>query len=182
MEGSNRDAEDFGSAWVNFLGKIGENGAREGLQRTPQRFLSGLGELLQSTTETGAVESILQPTFDAPRYDDWILLQDIPFHSLCEHHLLPFHGTVSVAYWPAEARVVGLSKMVRLVDHFARRLQLQERLTVQIAEAIHGTLKTKAVAVSIEAGHLCMEVRGVQRRGIRTTTFHRCGQADRWPF
>lgn len=181
MEDCGQDKEGFEHDWAEFMERIGDDCRREGLVRTPQRFLAGLGELLQKPADDDVL-AILRTTFEAPHYDDWVCLEDIPFHSICEHHLLPFHGTISIAYWPAEARVVGLSKMVRLVDFFSHRLQLQERLTVQIAEAIHRTLHSRAAMVRIEARHLCMEIRGVKRNGVRTTTFHRCGEADRWPF
>jgi GTP cyclohydrolase I len=133
-------------------------------------------------TDGPPAENFLVRTFPAPGYDDWILLEQIPFGSLCEHHLLPFTGQVSIGYWPLEGRVVGLSKLVRLTESLAHRLQLQERLTVQLADEIYRHLPARAVAVKVVAEHLCMAIRGVAKPAIRTTTTHRCGEAPRWPF
>ncbi len=102
-------------------------------------------------------------------YDELVLVRAIPFHSICMHHLLPFHGVAHVAYLPGD-RIVGLSKLARVVELFARELQLQERLTMQIAECLHRHLRPKGVGVVIEAEHLCMSLRGVQKTGTRTTT------------
>lgn len=157
---------------------MGESPLREGLEETPERFFSLLREIFQNPSE----DTIALKTFAAPGYDSWICLERIPFASFCEHHLLPFTGHASVAYWPGGERVVGLSKLVRLTELLARRLQLQERLTVQLAERIFTGLGAKAAAVRIEAEHSCMSLRGVAKPGIRTITSHRCGQAPHWPF
>jgi GTP cyclohydrolase IA len=103
------------------------------------------------------------------RYDELVVVRDIPFQSLCMHHLLPFHGVAHVAYLPAE-RIVGLSKLARVVEHFARDLQLQERLTTQVADCLQEQLQPKGVGVVLEAEHLCMSLRGVQKAGARTVT------------
>jgi GTP cyclohydrolase I len=174
---------DGGSAHENSLRDLlkflGEDPQREGLCRTPERALAAMRELVDWGVDG---REYLKTTFDAGAYDNWICLDDIPFGSLCEHHLLPFRGQISVAYWPRNGRVVGLSKLVRLVDCFSKKLQLQERLTVEIARAIEEQLGARAVAVRVEAEHLCMALRGVRRDGVRIRTFHRCGEAPHWPF
>jgi GTP cyclohydrolase I len=148
------------------------------MEKTPQRVTRALGELL-----SGHGEDVEELTFfDAPTYDQWVEMHEIPFSSLCEHHLLPFVGKISLAYWPRDSRVVGLSKLVRMVEKFTHRLQLQERMTVELAEFIFHKLEARAVAVRVEGEHFCMSMRGVRQPGIRTVTSHRCGSAPHWPF
>jgi GTP cyclohydrolase I len=163
-----------------WLRDLGEDPSREGLEETPHRFRAMLHEMVESAQQPR--ENFWVKTFPAPGYDDWILLDHIPFGSLCEHHLLPFTGQISIAYWPLGERVVGLSKLVRLTEWLAHRLQLQERLTVQLATEIFQHLPARAVGVKIVAEHLCMAIRGVAKPNILTTTVHRCGEAPRWPF
>ncbi len=134
-----------------------------GLRETPQRMASAYAELLTP-------EPFNLTTFPNDEgYDELVVVRDIPFQSLCMHHLLPFHGVAHVAYLPAE-RIIGLSKLARVVEHFARDLQVQERLTTQIAACIQEELEPKGVGVVLEAEHLCMSLRGVQKAGARTVT------------
>jgi GTP cyclohydrolase I len=134
-----------------------------GLRDTPRRVASAYAELLTP-------EPFNLTTFPNDEgYDELVLVRDIPFQSLCMHHLLPFHGVAHVAYLPAE-RIIGLSKLARVVEHFARDLQVQERLTKQVAACIQEELAPKGVGVVLEAEHLCMSLRGVQKAGARTVT------------
>jgi GTP cyclohydrolase I len=135
----------------------------EGLRDTPRRVAAAYAEMLTPV----AFDVTTFP--NAEGYDELVVARKIPFHSLCEHHLIPFVGTAHVAYMPGE-RIVGLSKLARVVDHFSRRLQVQERMTVQIADWIEETLSPKGVGVVLDAEHFCMTVRGVQKPGARTTT------------
>lgn len=146
----------------------GEDPAREGLRDTPARVARSFRELFAGLyTEP---ERVLDKTFDES-HEELVLIKDIPLYSTCEHHLLPFHGVAHVGYIPDErGRVTGLSKIARLVDLFARRPQIQERLTSQIADAIMGRLDPRGVIVVIEAEHLCMGVRGIRKPGAVTTT------------
>ena len=146
----------------------GENPDREGLRETPERLVKAYEEFFRGYTEEAA--AFLDRTFEeAGGYDDIVLVRDIPFHSHCEHHMVPFIGKAHVAYFPT-GRVVGLSKLARVVDVFARRLQTQENLTAQIVAAIDEALKPRGVAVMIEAEHFCMTMRGVQKAGASTVT------------
>lgn len=133
------------------------------LRDTPRRVASAFGEFL-------APETFIATTFPNDReYDELVIVRDVPFHSLCEHHLLPFKGVAHVAYLPGE-RIVGLSKLARVVDHFARDLQVQERLTKQIADWLDETLRPRGVGVVLEAEHMCMTLRGVLKPGSTTVT------------
>lgn len=147
---------------------IGEKPGREGLIKTPHRFAKALLDCTVGYSQDA--EAILKSAlFDVECGDQLVTLTDIPFHSLCEHHMLPFMGRVAVAYIPGE-HVVGLSKIPRAVKVFAARLQVQERLTAQIADAIEHAVGARGVAVQITATHLCMQMRGVQTTGAFTTT------------
>jgi GTP cyclohydrolase I len=151
-----------------LLRYIGENPEREGLVDTPRRVVEALDELYQGYHQCPA--EVLNRTFgETAGYDDFVLVRDIEFTSQCEHHMMPFYGKAHIAYTPVE-RVVGLSKLARLTDIFARRLQTQEHLTAQIAAAIDEILKPRGVAVMIEAEHTCMSVRGVAKNGATTFT------------
>lgn len=150
-----------------MLHLIGENPEREGLEETPRRVAAAWLELTRGYAENPAL--ILERTFNSDDYDEMVILRQMEFYSACEHHLIPFHGVATIAYIPDENRIVGLSKLARLVDCFAHRLQVQERLTTQIANAIDEHLKPKGVAVLISAKHLCMCMRGV-RKGADTVT------------
>ena len=153
--------------YSDILGVIGEDVEREGLVKTPQRVAKALA-FLTSGMGTKPAEMIQSALFAADN-DEMVLVRDIEIFSLCEHHMLPFFGKAHVAYIP-DGHIVGLSKIPRVVDAFARRLQVQERLTVQIRDCIQDTLGAKGVAVVIEAQHLCMQMRGVEKQGCVTTT------------
>jgi GTP cyclohydrolase I len=147
---------------------VGEDPDRDGLLNTPLRVARMYEEVLAGQCENG--DEHLQVTFDAG-HDEMIMVRDIPFSSLCEHHIVPFMGHAHVAYIPnADGRITGLSKLARLVDAFAKRLQVQERLTTQIADEIERSLQPKGVLVVIEAEHLCMSMRGVKKPGSTTVT------------
>jgi GTP cyclohydrolase I len=151
-----------------LLAYIGENTAREGLLDTPRRMVEAYDELFQGYRQCPA--EVLNRTFgETAGYDDFVLVRDIGFHSHCEHHVMPFYGKAHIAYTPID-RVVGLSKLARLVDAFAHRLQTQEHLTAQIAAAIDKVLQPRGVAVLIEAEHTCMSVRGIAKPGSKTVT------------
>jgi GTP cyclohydrolase IA len=150
-----------------ILRGLGENPEREGLLRTPHRVAESL-RFLTSGYEQSLDEIVGGAVFAEP-YEEMVLVKDIELYSLCEHHLLPFFGKAHVAYLP-NGRILGLSKLARVVDVFARRLQVQERLTTQIAEAIDGCLRPHGVAVVIEAAHLCMMMRGIQKQNSQALT------------
>jgi GTP cyclohydrolase I len=162
------DLERVRSAVAELLAAIGEDPSREGLRRTPQRVAEMYDELLSGQFDDPACH--LQVTFDAS-HDEMIMERDIPFASFCEHHMLPFIGRAHVAYIPGpDGRITGLSKLARLVDGFSRRLQVQERLTSQVADTIEAALEPRGVLVVIEAEHLCMSMRGVRKPGAITVT------------
>jgi GTP cyclohydrolase I len=152
----------------DLLEALGEDPEREGLKRTPER----VARLLQEFTSGRDVDpaSVLAPIF-SEEHDEMILVKDIPFASLCEHHLVPFVGKAHVGYIPNKSgQVTGLSKLARVVDICARRLQMQERMTTQIADAIEKALDPRGVIVLVEAEHMCMSMRGVQKPGHLTVT------------
>ena len=151
----------------NLLKDLGEDPDRDGLQKTPNRFLRSFQYLTNGYEKD--VAKILQSALFDVDFQDMVIVRNIEFYSLCEHHLLPFYGKVHVGYIPSK-KVVGLSKIPRLVDAFARRLQVQERLTRQIAETIQDVLRPEGVGVVIEAFHFCMMMRGVEKRESFTTT------------
>jgi GTP cyclohydrolase IA len=160
--------EDAEAAVKTLIAFAGDDPAREGLRDTPARVVSAYEELFRGYRECPL--DVLDRTFsEIGRYDDLVLIRDVPFSSHCEHHMAPFIGKAHVAYIPIE-RVVGLSKLARLIDVYARRLQTQEHLTSQVATAIDEILKPRGVAVMIEAEHLCMSMRGVQKPGVSTVT------------
>jgi GTP cyclohydrolase IA len=150
-----------------ILEGIGEDPAREGLLKTPDRVAKALGFLTQGYAQNA--ETVLNQALFTVEYDEMVVVKDIDVFSLCEHHLLPFFGKAHVAYLP-DGKVVGLSKIPRLVDMFARRLQVQERLTVQIAEAIQDNVHPRGVGVVIEAMHFCMIMRGVEKQNSVAVT------------
>lgn len=145
-----------------LLQYFGEDANREGLQDTPKRFVKFFREFL-NPPEWNCT------TFEGEGYDEMIVQTNIPFHSLCEHHIAPFFGTGNIAYIP-DKRIVGLSKLARTLETFSRRLQNQERITIQVAEFLWNELKPKGVAVQITAKHMCMEMRGVKKHDTNTTT------------
>lgn len=147
---------------------IGEDPDRDGLRRTPIRVAQAYAELFAGLRVDPA--EVLATTFEA-NHDELVLVRDIQVFSLCEHHLLPFHGVAHVGYIPGEdGRITGLSKLARLIDVFARRPQVQERLTTQIAEMLMARLMPRGVIVVLECEHMCMSMRGIQKAGSRTTT------------
>ena len=150
-----------------ILKDLGEDPARDGLLKTPERHLKSLKYLTSGYDQD--VAAILNKALFDVEYKDMIIVRDIEFYSLCEHHLLPFHGRVHVGYIPSN-KVVGLSKIPRLIEAFARRLQVQERMTHQIAQTMQDILKPEGVGVVIEAAHFCMMMRGVEKRESYTTT------------
>ncbi|MBF90414.1 MAG: GTP cyclohydrolase I FolE [Flavobacteriales bacterium] len=150
-----------------ILEEIGEDPNREGLLKTPERVAKAM-QYLTHGYETDPSEILKSATF-AEDYNQMVLVKDIELYSLCEHHMLPFFGKAHIAYIP-NGHIVGLSKIPRVVDAFSRRLQVQERLTNEIRDCIEETLKPKGVAVVIEAKHLCMQMRGVQKQNSVTTT------------
>jgi GTP cyclohydrolase I len=155
------DVERIEKAVKEILLAVGEDIKREGLKGTPERVAGMWAELLAGMREDP--KEHLRSVF-AERYDEIVILRDIPFYSICEHHLMPFIGTAAVAYLPSGA-VLGVSKLARIVDSFARRLQAQERLTDQIADFIMNGLKPQGVAVVLEASHSCMTIRGIKKPG-----------------
>jgi GTP cyclohydrolase I len=162
------DLDRIERAVHELLEAIGEDPGRDGLVRTPSRVAAMYGELFAGLAEDPAEH--LEVTFAAD-HDEMVMVRDIPFASLCEHHLVPFMGRAHVAYIPGnDGRITGLSKFARLVDGFAHRLQVQERMTTQIADAIETALAPKGVLVVVEAEHLCMSMRGVKKPGTLTIT------------
>ena len=157
----------IGQHYGDILRQIGEDPKREGLAKTPER----VAKALQYLTHGYDLDprEILRSAMFTEKYSQMVLVKDIEVYSLCEHHMLPFFGKAHVAYIP-NGRIVGLSKIPRVVDAFARRLQVQERLTDQIRDCIHETLKPLGVAVVMECDHLCMRMRGVQKQNSVTTT------------
>jgi GTP cyclohydrolase I len=159
--------DDVQAAIRQILGAVGEDPEREGLKRTPERIARMYAELL-SGYQVDPIKLVNDALFDV-KYDEMVIVRDIEFYSLCEHHMLPFIGRVHVAYIP-DGKVIGLSKIPRIVDLYARRLQVQERMTRQIADFIRDVLHPQGVAVVVEALHLCMSMRGVQKHNARLTT------------
>jgi len=160
------DLERIERAVREILAAIGEDADREGLRATPARVSRMYEELLAGMRHSPMDH--LQSIFHE-KYDEVVLLRDIPFHSLCEHHMMPFIGTANVAYLP-DGKVLGVSKLARIVDSYARRLQVQERLTAQVADFLMDHLKPKGVAVVIEASHTCMTIRGIRKPNAEMVT------------
>ena len=162
------DQPRIAAAVREILTAIGEDPDREGLVETPNRVARMYAEVCSGLHEDPV--TYLKTTFQVG-HDEMVMVRNIPLYSLCEHHLIPFLGTANVAYIPSgSGQVTGLSKLARLVDGYAKRLQVQERLTTQIAEAIEGALEPRGVLVVIEAEHLCMSMRGVRKPGTTTVT------------
>jgi GTP cyclohydrolase I len=162
------DTERIERAVSEILAAIGEDPGRDGLVKTPHRVAKMYEELFAGIDEEPADH--LEATFEA-NHDEMVMVRDIPFASLCEHHMIPFIGRAHVAYIPGnDGRITGLSKLARLVDGFAKRLQVQERMTTEIADAIEEVLEPRGVLVVVEAEHLCMSMRGVKKPGTSTIT------------
>ncbi len=151
----------------DLLKEIGEDPSREGLERTPERVAKAYEYLTSGYRQK--VENVLNEALFTEEYDEMVVVKDIDFYSLCEHHLLPFFGKCHIAYMPSR-KIVGLSKMPRLVEMFSRRLQVQERLTTQIAQTINDVLQPRGVAVVMEALHMCMLMRGVEKQNSKAVT------------
>ncbi|MFH0976080.1 MAG: GTP cyclohydrolase I FolE [Spirochaetota bacterium] len=159
--------EKIKKAIYDLLIAIGDDPERPGIKDTPERMAEMYSELLSGTEEQAA--RVIQETHEL-NHDGMVLLKDIPFYSICEHHLLPFFGKCHIAYIPDDNKVVGISKLAKVVDILSRGLQIQERLTTQIVETIMKSLKPKGVGVVMEARHLCMEMRGIQKQNAFTIT------------
>jgi GTP cyclohydrolase I len=155
------DKERIKKAVLEILAAVGEDAGREGLKGTPERVANMYAELLAGMREDPAEH--LESVF-TEKYNEIVLLRDIPFYSICEHHLMPFIGSAHVAYIPS-GKVLGVSKLARIVDSFARRLQVQERLSEQIADFLMTSLQPQGVAVVLEASHSCMTIRGIKKPG-----------------
>ena len=168
---SDKEAEE---AFIKVIKWIGEDPSREGLKSTPKRLLKAFKEYFKGYNEDA--EKILEKTFgDVQGYDDMVIQKNISLQSHCEHHMAPIIGVAHVAYIPKE-RVVGLSKLARVVEVFSKRLQTQERLTMQIAKTLMESLEAKGVAVSIDATHQCMTMRGIKKEQATTVTNYYLGQ------
>lgn len=159
--------QEFEASVEKILVRLGENPDREGLRRTPQRVAKALDFLTSGYTMT--VEEVVKDALFEDECEEMVIVKDVEFYSLCEHHMLPFFGRAHVGYLP-RGRIVGLSKIARVIDVFARRLQVQERLTSQIAVGLMSVLSARGVGVVLEACHFCMVMRGVQKQNSQTVT------------
>lgn len=159
--------KSLSSNYKEVIQNLGEDPTREGLLKTPERVAKAMQFLTQGYDQNP--QEILKSAMFAEKYDEMVIVKDIEVYSLCEHHMLPFFGKCHIAYIP-NGHIVGLSKFPRMVDAFSRRLQVQERLTDQIRDCLQETLNPQGVAVCIEAQHLCMQMRGVQKQNSTTTT------------
>jgi GTP cyclohydrolase I len=168
--------DDVKARYKSIIEDLGEDVAREGLQKTPERASKAMLFLTQGYQQDA--EKVLKSAMFKESYNEMVIVKDIELYSLCEHHMLPFFGKAHIAYIP-NGHIVGLSKIPRVVDIFARRLQVQERLTKQILDCINDTLKPQGVAVVIEASHMCMMMRGVQKQNSVTTTSGFRGQFEK---
>jgi GTP cyclohydrolase I len=167
MDDASPELDAYAAAVREQLALLGEDPDREGLLRTPQRVAKAMGFLTKGYAMS--LEDVVGSAMFAEDHENMVMVRDIELYSLCEHHLLPFFGKAHVAYIPRK-RIVGLSKLPRIVDMFARRLQVQERLTEQVAKAIEDVLDPLGVGVVIEAYHMCMMMRGVEKQNSRTIT------------
>lgn len=161
------DKQKIENAVRDILEAIGEDPDRDGLKETPARVARMYEEVFSGISEDAHAHLKL---FDEKGNDELVIVRDIPLYSMCEHHLLPFVGKAHIAYIPADGRIIGLSKLARIVNVYARRPQVQERLTAQIADFLYEELGAKSVAVIVEAEHLCMTMRGVRAAGALTKT------------
>ena len=168
--------DDVKNRYKSIIEDLGENPTREGLLKTPERAAKAMQFLTQGYHQDAT--EILKSAMFKESYNEMVIVKDIELYSLCEHHILPFFGKAHIAYIP-NGYIVGLSKLPRIVDVFARRLQVQERLTEQILDCINETLKPQGVAVVIEAAHMCMMMRGVQKQNSVTTTSGFRGQFEK---
>jgi GTP cyclohydrolase I len=167
MAGDGQSRVDLEALVTQLLGAVGEDAQREGLRRTPHRVAKALEFLTGGYRQE--INAVLNGAVFNEPYSEMVIVKDIDFYSLCEHHMLPFFGRVHVAYIP-NGKIVGLSKIPRIVDVFARRLQVQERLTQQIAGTLFAALSPQGVGVVVEAKHMCMMMRGVEKQNSSATT------------
>lgn len=168
----NKVIEEIASHFEQIIKLVGENPEREGLVKTPMRAAKALYYATKGYRENPS--EILNQAIFEENGSNIVIVKDIEFYSLCEHHLLPFFGTISIGYIP-DGKIVGLSKLARLVDSLARRFQVQERLTVEVCNEVLAILGAKGVIVKCNAQHLCMKMRGVEKQDSSTTTFHCAG-------
>ncbi len=161
------DKNRIEKAIKEILYAIGENPERDGLKETPRRVAKMYQEIFSGSQEEAA--TLLMKTHEL-EHDEMVILKDIPFYSMCEHHMVPFFGKCHIAYIPQNKRIVGISKLVRIVETLSKKLQVQERLTTEIAEVIMNSLDPKGAAVVLTARHLCMEMRGIKKAGAHTIT------------
>lgn len=168
-----RRIDDISDSYLKILHSIGEDPNREGLSKTPQRAAKAILHFTKGYEEN-VIDVVKDAVFNED-IDDMVIVKDIEMFSLCEHHMVPFYGKVSVGYLPNK-KVLGLSKIARLVEMFCRRLQIQERLTMEIATAIAEAVSPRGVGVVIEATHMCMVMRGVQKLNSKTVTSHMIGE------
>lgn len=161
------DKEKIENAVKEILIAIGEDPNREGLLETPKRVANMYEEIFAGLTEDPKQHIKL---FDEQSNDEMVIVKDIPFYSMCEHHLLPFFGKAHIAYIPSDNKIIGLSKLARIVDNFAKKPQVQERLTSDVADFLNENLQPKGVAVIMEAEHMCMTMRGARAAGAKTQT------------
>lgn len=167
FEYNKKVTENLEKVYTEVIANIGEDTQREGLLKTPERVAKAMQFLTQGYQQNP--EEILRSALFAEDYSEMVIVKNIEVYSLCEHHMLPFFGKAHVAYIPA-GKIVGLSKIPRIVDAFSRRLQVQERLTLEIRDCIHNTLHPAGVAVVLECSHMCMQMRGVEKQNSVTTT------------
>jgi len=167
MDGKSKRREHLSTIFADLLKVLGEDPTREGLLRTPQRVAEAYEFLTKGYHED--IKKVLNGAIFTEKYSEMVVVKDIDFFSICEHHLLPFYGRAHVAYIP-KGKIVGLSKVPRIVDVFSRRLQVQERLTRQIAETLFDCLNPEGVGVVVEARHMCMMMRGVEKQNSVATT------------
>lgn len=172
------DFQGVERATRDLLAAVGEDVSREGIQETPARMARAWKEILSGMHEDPRTH--LSKTFETGT-DELVMVRDIEFHSVCEHHLLPFYGRAHVGYIPSHGRVTGLSKLARVVDGYAKRPQVQERLTAQIADAVNEVLTPQSVIVVVEAEHMCMTMRGIRKPGSFTVTSALRGTARSHP-
>lgn len=159
--------ENLSAHYTDILTQIGEDPTREGLEKTPERVAKALQFLTQGYDQDS--DAILKKALFHEAYSEMVIVKDIEVYSMCEHHMLPFFGKAHIAYIP-NGTIVGLSKIPRVVDAFSRRLQVQERLTIEIRDALQRVLQPKGVAVVLECAHMCMQMRGVQKQNSTTTS------------
>jgi GTP cyclohydrolase IA len=167
VRGGEPDISRIESHYADILRDLGEDPKREGLQKTPKRVAKALAELTSGYRVD--LDALINKALFTECYDEMVLVRDISFYSMCEHHMLPFFGRAHVAYIPNN-KIIGLSKIPKIVEVFARRLQVQERLTREVADTLNAKLKPKGVAVVMEARHMCMEMRGAESHLSPTTT------------